>query len=410
MGRPLAGLWLVREVPYPEDCGERIYSANLIESVAAAGADLTVVGLAGEAPPPANSRAARWKVVGGGPRSIIRSLTSTLPLVTARYATRAYRKELRSLMTRQWDFVVLDHYATAWSLPMLDRLLDRFSACARVHVSHNVESQVARDLACQFSGGHLRQLALWLNYLKIQSLEQRIFDKVDLLCAITDEDASAYRAKAPHLPVLTLTPGYHGKTSDRMRIDHLTPRRILMIGSYHWVPKQENLRLFLQVADPVLHAAGVELHVIGSLPPSLREELQAKTKSVKFLGFVEDLAPHLRDARIAVVPELIGGGFKLKSLTYVFGRMPVVTLKEAAAGLPTDIRAHHVEVSRLDELAPAALSIMDDFDALNAMQEAAYDAARDQFEWRLRGQALTQEIRRIQALQQAKHRTRASGH
>lgn len=48
------GLWIARELPFPLDSGDRIYSGHLMRAVAEAGVDLTVTGFASEpvaAPP-----------------------------------------------------------------------------------------------------------------------------------------------------------------------------------------------------------------------------------------------------------------------------------------------------------------------------------------------------------------------
>ena len=39
---------------------------------------------------------------------------------------------------------------------------------------------------------------------------------------------------------------------------------------------------------------------------------------MRFLGFVEDLETIFRSVRIGIVAERIGGGFKLKTLDYIF--------------------------------------------------------------------------------------------
>ena len=68
--RPLKGLWLARELPFPADMGDRIYSGNLAKALADAGADLTFVGLQSDChePPPADW-ALKWNTVTGRRRA-----------------------------------------------------------------------------------------------------------------------------------------------------------------------------------------------------------------------------------------------------------------------------------------------------------------------------------------------------
>jgi hypothetical protein len=91
---------------------------------------------------------------------------------------------------------------------------------------------------------------------------------------------------------------------------------------------------------------------------------------------------------MAVVPEAIGGGFKLKFLDYVFGRVPVATLTHAAAGLPDIIRQAMLCRNSMVELASAIADTIDDIARLNAMQETALRNASAMFRWSDRGREL----------------------
>jgi hypothetical protein len=106
------------------------------------------------------------------------------------------------------------------------------------------------------------------------------------------------------------------------------------------------------------------------------------------------------------VPECIGGGFKLKFLDYIFGRLPVATLSQAAAGLSPDLRRTLLTNDTLDGLVRAIVSHMGRFEKLNRMQERAFALARERYRWNTRGDELKQAIAEVQ--QQAA-RTSADG-
>ena len=53
--------------------------------------------------------------------------------------------------------------------------------------------------------------------------------------------------------------------------------------------------------------------------------LRQRFASVTFIGSVEDVRPYMASARIALVPDELGG-FKLKGLDYVFSRLPVLAM------------------------------------------------------------------------------------
>lgn len=389
-----AVLWVSRYLPYPLDTGGKVYSARLAASLAAAGAEIRFLGF-GDARTVPPTPGVSCVGVPGRRRRRAAALWSTLPLAAAIDATRSYRTCLATELHRPWTAVVLDGYATGWALRDACGAQTRSGAPARiVYVSHNHEDAVWRDMAQGADVGSLERTVLRRNHRRVQALEQRLLQTVDLLTAITDADRDAM-SPAGEPPAITLTPGYTRRSvahADRT-IGADTPRRVLLLGSFTWVVKQENLCRFVRAADPVFAAHGIQLDVVGDVPPAVREELRATAKATVFHGFLEDLAPILRDVRIGVVPDEIGGGFKLKYLDYVFGRLPVATLSSAADGVPAEVRAEFIEADDVPGLVAAVVAHLDGTDLLDARQRRAAAAAHDLFDWDDRGRRLLEAIR-----------------
>jgi glycosyltransferase involved in cell wall biosynthesis len=392
--KKLRGLWLSRELPFPLDSGDKIYSARLARSLAEAGAELALAGLVPEDEPdiPADWPI-RWHPIAGRRNGTLPSLLSPMPLVAAVHATDRYRHEVAALALEPWDFVVFDQYGTGFALEPFLELRREAGGPVLIHVAHDHEASVCGMLYREFRGSPLKRLGLWQNWLKVRAFERSLAARMDLVTAITDEDAARFEADAPKVPTVVLKPGHDGEVSRRAAITPATPRRVVMVGSFHWTAKQENLRRFVAVADPVFAERGIELHVAGSMPPELAAELAESCRATRLHGFVDDIAPLFESARIAVVPEMIGGGFKLKFLDYIFGRVPVATLSHAAAGLPEDIRAAMLCRDDLERLVAGIGALMDDLERLNRMQERALAAAEALFRWPDRGAALLSAIR-----------------
>jgi glycosyltransferase involved in cell wall biosynthesis len=247
-------------------------------------------------------------------------------------------------------------------------------------------------MAAEARGALPKRLVLWQNYRKVRSLERRIVRHVDMFTGITEEDAAALGATAPGKPRLTLTPGHSGWVASERTIDSATPRRVVIVGSFRWVIKQENLARFVEIADPVFRRNGIELDVVGDVPEELLATLRGRCTATHFHGFVDDIADVLGSARIAVVPELIGGGFKLKFLDYIFARVPIVTLSQAATGLAPQLQRAVICSSDLPSLADDIVRNIDDIAALNELQQRAFAAAEALFRWQDRGQQLLQAI------------------
>ncbi len=130
------------------------------------------------------------------------------------------------------------------------------------------------------------------------------------------------------------------------------------------------------------------------MPQPLAGELRARLQATTLHGFIDDPAPILAGARLAIVPELIGGGFKLKFLDYLFGRLPVATIAAAAAGMSEQVTRQMVMADTLPELAERVVATIDDVAALEAMQSRAFAAASNDFDWAVRGRRLAEAIGR----------------
>lgn len=403
---PLRVLWIGRYIPYPMDAGAKVYSAKLAESLAEAGASVRFMGFGStDAVPPASR--VEWISVPNERRNQVVSLISRLPIAAAVDATGAYKALLAAQLREAWDAIVIDGYGSGWAL---DRCAAYRSARGNrpvlVHVSHNHEEVLWRSMASQARGALPKRIVLWQNYRKVGALERRIVRTVDLLTAITDEDSAALGAALPRSRCLTLTPGHQGWVAESRTITAATPRRVIIVGSFRWVMKQENLTRFVEIADPVFKRNGIELDVVGDVPEELLAKLKGECAATRFHGFVDDIAGFFAAARIAVVPELIGGGFKLKFLDYIFARVPTATLAQAATGVPAQLQEQMLVSEDLPGLVADIVANIDSIEALNRMQESAFACGQALFRWADRGQQLRQAIHDAQHAEQP-HAARA---
>lgn len=381
-------LWLARAMPYPLTAGDRIYSAKLAESLADAGANIVFAGLAAESPYDPLS-GLHWHVVPGGPRSQWSALFSPLPLVAARHATPAYRRHATELLrSRKWDAVIIDHYGSGW---LTNAIPDQ---TVRVFIAHNHEAGVTRSQWLDTGRSIPNRTYLWQNWLKTARLEQRVVRNSDLVTAITGYDAEQF-ANASR--TIVLTPGYDGARVEHRVITSDTPRSVVMFGSYQWSAKRASLTLFLDQADAVMAQAGITIDVVGDMDPQLRRTLASKYRAARFHGFVDDASGILAAARLAVLAEPVGGGFKLKLLEYIFNRVPVAALTACASGLPQAVRSPMLLEDDIPALIKRVVAEIDQVDYLNASQTAAYAAADGRFDWSDRGQALLEAIMEIQS-------------
>jgi glycosyltransferase involved in cell wall biosynthesis len=389
-------LWLTLADPDPPHNGQYVYSGGLIEAFAQAGAQVTVLGLSrpesmrcdGE-----RSGGVLWRLSEHQPLSHWSSLLSSLPNIANRCRALEMRETLDELLWRgAWDVVVFDGLSAGWALRSVLKRHPRSRKRPRlVYISHNHEESLRARLAAN-QPHFLKRQALRLDAAKVALLERALVEAVDLVTAITPEDGEAYRRNWPMRRIEVLTPGYRGRRIAAREITGALPRRAVVVGSFDWVAKRMNLEEFVRAADPIFAARGIELQVVGSGDASFFERLRRQVAATRFTGTVDNVAEFLDSARVAIVPERNGGGFKLKVLEYVFNRMPILALQGSIAGVPLRQEESVLLYSSQETLAAGVARTIDDIARLNRMQDAAFSACRGAFDWASRGRQLVSAV------------------
>jgi glycosyltransferase involved in cell wall biosynthesis len=244
-----------------------------------------------------------------------------------------------------------------------------------------------------FRGSLSRKAALHANAWKIKNAERCLARLADLIVTLTSEDAKNLGSLSPSNVKLVLSPGYNGLRVPDRQIVRATPRRVAIVGDYRWMVKQINLSAFLEAAASILQNAGVGVDVVGDGPDSFRKTWEANVKATRFHGFVEDLGEFLAARRLGLVIEKTGRGFKLKTLDYIFNRVPMAAITGSIADLPLTPGLDYLCYEAMRELAEGVVAVIDDCARLNSMQQAAYEKCQSGFDWSDRGRTLYNAIR-----------------
>jgi glycosyltransferase involved in cell wall biosynthesis len=383
-----------------------VYTARLSQAFVAAGASVTFMGLASSVPPslrPAEAfeRQIEWSIVPGRPNPTVLALASPLPLVAARFGTRDYAQHLRTMLrARDFDAVILDQYAMAWAIDHIARSGRNGARPVIAYLAHNFETEVSADIARNFRGNPFRKAALHANAWKTANAEHSLASAADVIVTLTAEDAQSLAPLSPSSAKLVLPPGYDRPRAANRQIVQATPRRVAIVSAYWWTPKQMNLSAFLEAADPILQDADVGIDVVGEGPDSFRKAWEGKVHATRFHGFVDNLGEFLAMRRMGLVVEQTGGGFKLKTLEYIFNRVPIAAITGSMAGLPLTPGLDYLSFASMRDLAQGVAAVIDDIERLNSLQQAAYEKCEGGFDWSDRGRTL------FDAIQQAVNRQR----
>jgi polysaccharide biosynthesis protein PslH len=379
-------LWLTLADPEPAENGQLLYSRGIIQALARAGIELDVIGLArpgGRHVDGQQTGSTHWWLAPHDPpsrwASRWASLASELPAVARQNFSPSMRELITGFVEQDgWDAIVFDSIASGWAL---ETVLRRYHGVARppiVYIAHNHEESVAETIANAQRHPIKRPLKR-RDARKVQILERSLSDTADLIASNAFEDAAKFLARRPDKQVLFLPPAYDGRHISARTIGPALPRRAVVVGTFDWLPKRMSLEGFLSHADTLLAANGVELHVVGRAEDDLLNRWRARFPATKFTGRVPEVASHMAAARLALVPDTLGG-FKLKALDYVFNRLPILAIDGSVPGTPLVPGKSILLYPDHATLARGVLEVIDDFSRLNALQEQAYVASRSAFD------------------------------
>jgi polysaccharide biosynthesis protein PslH len=389
----LRWLWLTRFDPRLPDAGDLAYSYHLLVSLGNAGSAITVLTM--ERALPDGQRAPadgiEWTLIPDDAASrvfsAIRRMFNRLPNVAHRCSTRKFRLALNAQLAKEWDVICIDHLGMGWAWPRVKAYCHRYPRTISVFVTHNCEGKVRRAMARNYRGNLLLKVGLHLDALKSGLLEREMLRTSTLFSVNTAEDRLGFGNLAKSVIIL---PGYAGRRIRSRDITAATPRRALIFGATIWFAKQMNLIEFLAAADELFWHNQVELWVVGRVPDHLRAANHYRATS--FLGFIQDPEPIFRDARIGIIAERTGGGFKHKSLDFIFHRLPIAATQGSFSGVPLTPNKDYLSFTSVGELAQGVVAAIDDLDHLNALQKAAYAKCSAAFDWAERGRILLRAI------------------
>jgi glycosyltransferase involved in cell wall biosynthesis len=311
-----------------------------------------------------------------------------LPGDAFRLGNPVQRQALALLREKPWDWIVIDQAACAWALGMTA------THQKIAYIAHNHEAAVRRQVAGDRGGSLPMRLALKWDALKYARMERALCRRADLVSAITPRDAAVFRTDFPGKPVCVLPPGYQGEAPAGYprELTAETPRRVVLAGAFEWLAKRRNLEAFLNAAAAPFQRAGIAFQVVGKAEPAWFAALAKQHPWASFQANVPSVSPYLDQARIGLIPEALGGGFKLKALDYIFRGLPLASVEAALSGVPVDPRTEAISAPDPASLAEAVAAKIDDLAFLNHAARRALDACRDAFHWEDRGATLRRAL------------------
>jgi hypothetical protein len=260
-----------------------------------------------------------------------------LPVMWVRYFTARNLRKLREVVRIDGVELWVDHFRTGWIQLLVG------SNVRLIHVSHNCEYEICQIATRQYSS--LKRYLFFFEGVKVRFWERRLVSQSDIITCITREDVALFEKHYGSADYHVLAPDYNTALLAHRKHEQSSFTAII-IGSYMWGLKRDNLQAYLASVNVASAPPGFKLLIAGMIPADFAQLVESTYPWVTIRSNFSSLAELQGLGKIGLCIDSVGGGFKMKTLDYMNLGLPILGLDVALFGVPEShgvLRFHSYE-------------------------------------------------------------------
>ena len=297
------------------------------------------------------------------------SVVSGLPYTVVANTDRALRVVLEDMVARHSiDLIQSEELYVAANIPF-------HSSPPVILDAHNREPSILERMAA-IEKNIVRKCFYRMQGQRMARFEAQMTQEVRGVFAVSKLEADYFRG----LGVKTwLVPNGVEQTAPRA-LPHTSG--ILFTGLLSYPPNRESLQYFFSEVWRQIRMANekASVTVVGRNPPRCLLRY-GRDPRVCFLTSEEDIAPHLLDAKVMVVPLRAGGGTRFKILQAFSTGLPVVSTTVGAEGIDVTDGIHLLIRDDALGFAAAVLALLEDEEQASLISKNALKLVNDHYLW-----------------------------
>jgi glycosyltransferase involved in cell wall biosynthesis len=166
------------------------------------------------------------------------------------------------------------------------------------------------------------------------------------------------------------------------KIANINKKTVLFVGLLSYQPNRDAVDLICKKIAPKLDDDFV-IKIIGRNPPSI-----TPPKNVKFLGYVDNLNQQLLDADICISPLRFGSGTRLKILSYLAMKKPVISTTKGAEGLDYVNGKNIIIEDNIDNYHNRILNLIEDEKMMKRLGNQGERLVKEKYDWKIYSEKL----------------------
>lgn len=373
-------LFITYENPFSRDNGDRIYSSNFLDTLKNLNYYVDILCydsniFSKNSQSRDINKHYNFNYVQFKSPSKIKFLFSTLPGMVVNRKRNSYMHLLQSyLIQNKYDFIFINHLKMVFTL---EGVLKAKCKSKTIFISHNAEYLLSKNNAIN-SRSLLDKLIYWQDAIKTKLFEKKWLNHFNYITTISEYDQDYYD-KNFEIPITkVIRPVFDFKKSNS-KIKKII-NEIILVGSFVWGPKKENMLEFINSKNfNKLHKNNINLTIVGNADPILVQKINSKYDGVYMTGRVKSVDDYYNKAKIAIVPEVLGGGFKLKIAEAALRKTAIFAVKGSITKCNLKKDQHFVEANDFNDLINKIIEYQNKQNEIDLMIDNAYKISKIDF-------------------------------
>jgi glycosyltransferase involved in cell wall biosynthesis len=385
-------LYLSQLIPYPADAGPKVRIYHVLQYLAQAGHEVTLVAFHRDSDKTANiehmrhychavhtvlMRRSRLKDMWYLGTSLLRRR----PFLIARDTVDEMHQLIKTLVAQnEYDAVHADQlWMAQYGLtakqanPQLTAVLDQ----------HNATYLIPQRLA-EGSGNPLLRFILKQESSNMARFEVEMCQQFDRVAWVTADDKAAVQTiagqKAGQItgPVIPICADPQAKLFVNRAP---TARRVTFLGGLHWPPNAAGILWFAKEVWPQIHQAVPDalFTVMGKEPPAELQTLHLPNLDIT--GYVDDVLPFLQETAVFIVPLHAGGGMRVKIVDGWSWGLPIISTTIGAEGIGYGDGHDILIADTADAFAQAAIRLLQNSEEARQLGQNGRLTLETHYDW-----------------------------
>lgn len=214
---------------------------------------------------------------------------------------------------------------------------------------------------------------------KLKTYFQGLFPRFEYSTVVSEEEKILLNQLIPEYKSIEVIPNGVSLASYHGNLEKPQPGRLIFTGALTFAPNYHAMDWFSNQVLPLVKRTNPEVQLLITGNHGGRKLLN--DRSIKLVGYVENIRPLISSAWISIAPIFSGGGTRLKILEAFGLHTPVIATSKGAEGLDVQHGKHLLIADNPETFAQETTRLLNDVELRTELSSNAYKLVQEKYDW-----------------------------